>query len=164
MVLAHIALGLDLAISSQPRCYVIIDSNRYLGFSLLGARFAIFDNTKWVAPYSNEIFRSDLVSLDPHAAAVAALTSKLGELAAIGIYTGPGVTEKSFDSPEGLIPILGGLNLQTVGDDEVELNTLLRSLIYMGDGYIQRNPQAVAEILETIFYETVIIIKRHTTA
>lgn len=162
MAMSHLMFGLDLSIQVQGRCFAIIDSNRYMGFALLGARFAIFDSTKWIASSESTDLHDDLSLLDPHASAVRGLVSIFGELSTTGAYKGLPVTETTFGSPSGVLNLQAGLDLEKVGEIEKEIDRHLRSLNYMGDGYVQRNPQTVAEMLETILAETNLSLERPT--
>lgn len=162
MELSHIGFGIDLALQTQGRCFVIIESNRYLGFTLLGARLAVFDSTKWVGCGTEADLRDDLSVIDPHQAAVRNLTSKFADLMGGQMYSGPAVTPELFSEPKSLVSVLKGLKLDQLGDHEEELNRNLRCLNYMGSGYVQRNPQTVAEMLETLFSDSVIELSRPT--
>lgn len=162
MALSHIVLGIELALETQGRVFVIIDSKKYQGFALLGARFAVFDSTKWVMPVESHELRDELAVLDPHTASVGKLISKFAELRTSGVYSGPVVTEASFEEPENLIPVFAGLQLNELGETERELNQCLRSLNYMGSGYLTRNPQLVCELLEMLFSENEIKLERPT--
>jgi hypothetical protein len=162
MALTHIGFGIDLAIRTQSRCFVICDNGRYMGCALLGARFAIFDSTRWVAPVDAEILRADLSAIDPHVASVRSLVEKFGELSTTDAYDGPGVGEETFADPSNLIDVFAGLRLDMLGDDERELNRLCRNLNYMGDGYLARNPQTIAEVLTTLFSDSPVELCRPT--
>lgn len=162
MEMTHLIFGLNLAIQVQGRCFAIIDSRRYLGFALLGARFAIFDSTKWIAASESEDLHDDLSALDPHASAVKELVSIFGNLTASKVYKGLPVTETTFGKPSGILSLQAGLDLDSIGDVENEIDRHLRSLNYMGDGYLQRNPQTVADILATILADDNIFLERPT--
>jgi len=162
MAMTHIATGIELALSTQGRCFVIIESRQYMGFVILGARLAIFDSTKWISSYEEDQLRRDLAIIDPHQSAVLSLVSVFQEMTVNTLYRGPEVTEKTFSDPKDLIDVFGALEIDRIGDLEKELNRNLRCLNYMGDGYIQKNPQTVAEALETIFSDTVIELTRPT--
>jgi len=162
MALSHVGLGLQLALKTQTRCFVVCDKNQYQGFTLLGARFAIFDSVKWVRPVESAALRDDLAAIDPHIASVKSLVTLFGELTAADSYNGPAVTEETFDEPRNLIEVFAGLRLDAVGDRERELNRLVRNLNYMGDGYLARNPQVIKEVLTTLFSEATIELGRPT--
>jgi hypothetical protein len=127
MELAHIGFGIDLAIKTQGRCYVVIESGKYMGFTLLGARLAIFDSTKWIGVGDAETLRDDLSCIDPHRFAVSELVKAFGSMQGSEAYTGPAVSENTFSDPKGLIEVFKGLKLDQLGDDEKELNRHFRS-------------------------------------
>jgi hypothetical protein len=162
MALSHLGLGLEIALQTQGRCFAICDSNRYQGFALLGSRLAVFDSTKWVRSAEADILRDDLSVIDPHIASVRGLVSMFGELTAKEVYQGPPVTEATFSEPRNLIEVFDGIRLDSIGDQEKEMNRLVRGLNYMGGGYLARNPQVLCEVLETLFSDAVVELDRPT--
>lgn len=163
MVLSHVILGVELALQTQGRCFLIIESKKYLGFALLGSKFAIFDSSHWIAPVDAAALRADLHELDPHLQAVHKLVGSFVTMTESSQYTGPAVSEETFNSPSSLIPVLKGIALDKIEDQlERELNQCFRSLNYMGSGYLQQNPQIVAEMLETFFSDAVVELDRPT--
>lgn len=162
MEMCHMLLGIELALSTQSRCFLIIEKNSYLGFALLGAKYAIFSNTKWFAPASEKELSEALRSMDPHEAAVSSMTSKLEDLLKKDQYTGS--TDKSiFSEPKDLVACLSKLKLDDIDDDDVrELDRCVRSLNYMGTGYLTKNPQMITEMLETLASNTHLAIERPT--
>jgi len=151
LAMTHLLKGVDLALSTQTRCFMLYDSGKYHGFVLLGAKFAIFDNTIWVNAGSPEDLRSALSSMDPHDAAVKVLIEKFGVLTEKAAYSGPAVTEATFAEPENLVEVFKGLTLSSVDQAiERDIDRALRNLNYMGQGYLARNPQVVAEVLESL--------------
>lgn len=163
MAMSHIVLGVDLALQTQTRCFLIIESNVYKGFTLMGGQFAIFDSNKFRAPETEEELRNDISLMDPHLSAIEDLSIKMRGLAADGKYTGPEVLSSTFDDPANLIPVLKGIQLDKLEtEDEVSLNAMFRNLNYIGTGYLQKNPQLVAETLEMMYSESAITLTRPT--
>jgi hypothetical protein len=162
MALSHLGLGLELALQTQGRCFAICDSNRYQGFALLGARLAVFDSTKWVRSAESDILRDDLSVIDPHIASVKGLVTLFGELSSKEVYVGPAVSESTFSEPRNLPEVFEGIRFDQLGDQEKEMNRLVRGLNYMGGGYLARNPQVLCEVLETLFSDAVIELDRPT--
>jgi len=162
MVLAHIAKGIELSFETQSRCYVIIDSSTYKGFVLLGARYAIFANTRWYAALSENDLRTDLERIDPHSNAVARLVEMFGEMEESESYTGETVTAATFENPANLIAVFKKINLTMVAEIEAELNHNFRSLNYIGGGYFARNPQNVIEVVTTILSDTTLALETPT--
>lgn len=150
MEISHILLGIDLALDTQSRCFVIIDKNKYVGFSLIGARYAIFANTRWFAPAAEEAFAVALARMDPHESAVVDIIEKLEKLKTDDLYTG--MTNKTiFSEPETLVGELAKLKMNELEDDDVrDLDRFVRNLNYMGTGYLSQNPQMIADMLATL--------------
>jgi hypothetical protein len=150
MELCHIMLGIDLALDTQSRCFVIIDKNKYLGFTLLGARFAIFANTRWFAPANEQDLHTALARMDPHESAVSDILEKLEKLRASDRYSGM-ANRSIFAEPETLVGELEKLKISEVDDEDVrDLDRYIRNLNYMGTGYLSQNPQMIADMLATL--------------
>jgi hypothetical protein len=162
LCLSHISFGLNLAIETQGRCFVIIESNRYLGFALLGARLAIHDSINWKAPVDADELRKDMLALDPHNAAVEKLVGMFRQMSTSGSYTGPAVTQATFEEPRSLIDVFAGVRMEEIGEMEKEVDQQLRCLNYMGQGYLQRNPQTIVEVMTTLLSESAIELGRPT--
>lgn len=163
MTLSHIVSGIELALTTQGRCFVIIEAKEYAGFALLGAKFVVFDTVKWRAPETEEDLRKDIVELDPHALAAVKLTQLFTSMAVSQKYTGPTVSESTFNEPKSLADVLAGIKLDKLEDNEErELDQLFRSLNYMGPGYLAKNPQIISDALTTLFSSTVIALDRPT--
>jgi hypothetical protein len=163
MELAHIILGIELALSTQGRCYVIIEAKQYKGFALLGTRFAIFDNTKWVTPVDEHTLRMDIAAMDPHVLSSVKLSQLFASMTVSNKYTGPIVTEDALGDPNSLVEVFAGLKLDKLEpEEEKELDNLLRNLNYMGSGYLVKNPQVIADALETMFSTEAITLARPT--
>jgi len=162
MELAHIFLGIDLALESQSRCFLMTDSTGYRGFALLGARFAIFSGAKWYAPEESGKLLVAARRMDPHRAAVEDIVEKLAKIKVDGKYSGM-VNEKMFDEPETLADELALLKVDEIEKDIVrELDRLVRSLNYMGSGYLTQNPQMISEMLTTLSCSTPMVLERPT--
>jgi len=162
MELCHILLGIDLALDTQSRCFVIIEKNKYLGFSLLGARYAIFANSKWFAPASEEIFLQALSRMDPHESAVDDIIQKLEKLAESSSYAGQ-INRTIFAEPSTLVEELSKLKVSELEDEDVrDLDRLIKNLNYMGTGYLSQNPQMISEMLTTLASNQTIDLTRPT--
>lgn len=162
MELCHMLLGIDLALDTQSRCFLIIDKNKYLGFALLGARFAIFSNTKWFAPASVEDMVEAVSRMDPHESAVSDIIEKLEKLKTAGQYDGL-TTKHIFSEPRTFVEELAKLKLNELEEEDVrDLDRFVRSLNYMGTGYLSQNPQMIAEMLTTLASTSDIALSRPT--
>jgi hypothetical protein len=162
MEICHMMLGIDLALETQTRCYIIIERGTYLGFALLGARYAIFCNTKWFSPATVEDLSKAITRMDPHESAVDDMIAKLEELRAKDQFTKT-VDRSMFSEPKLLAEGLSHLKIDDLDEeDSRELDRLARNLNYMGTGYLIKNPQMIAEMLETIASNTAIELDRPT--
>jgi len=162
MELCHMLLGLDLALDTQSRCFFIIEKGKYLGFSLLGAKFAIFSNTKWFAPASEDDLSVAINKMDPHESAVDDMIKRFEVLQTKGQFNGS-MARKSFDEPKLLAGVLSGLKVAELEEDDVrELDRCVRNLNYMGTGYLTKNPQMITEMLMTIASNKSIDLERPT--
>jgi len=162
MEFAHIFLGIDLALECQARLFLMTDSRGYQGFTLLGARFAIFAGARWFAPEESGKLLVAARRMDPHRAAVEDIVEKLGKIKVEGKYSGM-VNEKMFDSPEDLSEQLALLKVDEIEKDVVrDLDRLVRSLNYMGSGYLTQNPQMISEMLNALASEKPIALDRPT--
>lgn len=150
MEMCHILLGVELALETQSRCFLIIDKGQYHGFSLLGARFAIFCNTKWNHSASEEDFLSAIKRMDPHESAIEDMIKVLADLKTKDQYSGS-LDKSLFREPKMLVECFDKLKLNVIPDDEVrEMDRCVRNLNYMGTGYLSKNPQMISEMLDTI--------------
>lgn len=162
MEICHILLGIDLALDTQSRCFIIIEKNKYLGFALLGSRYAIFSNTKWFAPTNEETFIAALSRMDPHESAVDDIIQKLEKLKTSDQYTG--MTNRTmFNEPSTLVDELAKIKLDEVEDEDVrDLDRYVRNLNYMGTGYLSMNPQMIADMLAALTSTQDIVLTRPT--
>jgi len=150
MEICHMLMGIDLALDTQSRCFVIVDKNKYLGFTLLGARFAVFANTRWFAPADEQDLLTALARMDPHESAVVDIIDKLEKLHASDRYTGM-MNRSIFAEPETLVGELEKLKVSEIDDEDIrDLDRFIRNLNYMGTGYISQNPQMIADMLATL--------------
>lgn len=162
MEMCHMLLGIDLALETQGRCFLIIEKNNYLGFTLLGAKFAIFANTRWFASASEEDLHTALARMDPHESAVEDMIERLGKLKASNLYHGQ-VNRIIFNEPETLVGELAKLKVSQLEDDDVrDLDRFVRNLNYMGTHYLSQNPQMIAEMLATLASNDHIALTRPT--
>jgi len=162
MEICHMLLGLDVALDTQSRCFFIIEKNKYLGFTLLGAKFAIFCNTRWFAPAHEDDLKSAINRMDPHESAVDDMIARFEVLHTKG-QLDHAVERSVFDEPKNLASLLSGLVISDLDDEDVrELDRCIRNLNYMGTGYLTKNPQMITEMLETIASNKSIELERPT--
>lgn len=150
--MAHLVKCAELAIESQARLYVIMDGDEYLGCSILGSGFAIYNGSSWVVSNSAEDFKASLRCLDPHQSAVASLEAVLGRLALTSSYTGS-TSLGDLEDPSSLVAVLEGLKLKDVDPKEIgNLDNALRRLNFRGDGFRKAHePNDVKWFLDQFF-------------
>jgi hypothetical protein len=150
MVLSHILLGIELALNTQGRCFLIVSNSKYSGFVLLGEDLCVFDGSRWHVS-SSETLPNDLLALDPHHHAAENLCRLFASMTASGHYNGNPVTMDDLKLPATTIDILQDLNVQEMSADTTkEVNQYLRRLNFMGKGYRAKDPQTIAEAIEQV--------------
>lgn len=162
MEMCHMLLGIDIALDTQTRCFLIIEKGQYLGFSLLGSRYAIFCNSKWFAPVNETDLSLAIRRMDPHESAVEDMISKLEDLRAKDQFDGT-ADKVIFADPNSLVMHLDRIKLNEISDEDTrELDRCIRNLNYMGAGYLTKNPQMISEMLETISSNKAVTLERPT--
>jgi hypothetical protein len=151
MEMAHMIIGIELALETQGRCYLLSNLNSYDGFVILGTQFCVFDTKKWVAPGEEELINA-LADMDPHMRAARSLTRLMVSWKAAGSYTGEILNEEGFDSPEIVFEQLSKLDISKLSKEDIkEGDLLVRALNYAGDGFRPMDPMIVAEAFQQYF-------------
>jgi hypothetical protein len=154
IILGHLLVGVGLALETQTRLFAFFDKTSYLGFSLLGARFSLYNGTSWVLPVTPEVLRHDLLSLHPHTNAISELCDILNALNLESHYP-QSVTQSDFHSLDATIGLLQKINISSLDDRdarEKELNRLVRQLDYSKGGkYRVVSPGTVETFLKRFF-------------
>jgi hypothetical protein len=83
MVFQHIFYGIDLALSTQSRLFLVAEHGQYCGFVLLGMGFTVVAQDLRFEPVSAEDLRDEVAKMSPHDLALDEL-SKLFSEATIG--------------------------------------------------------------------------------
>jgi len=78
--IAHILFGIRLALESQSRLFLFQTSGGYLGFSLLGYKFVIWNDGQLEVPCDRHRVRSFSIGLDKHSEALAEIIRLLNDL------------------------------------------------------------------------------------
>lgn len=79
MELTHVFKGIQLALQTQTRLYVLFDAG-YKGFLLLGAQFSIWDGSKWVNPVSPEELKVEISLMDTHGRNITRIAEMLSDM------------------------------------------------------------------------------------
>ncbi|RKF58535.1 hypothetical protein OnM2_067060 [Erysiphe neolycopersici] len=157
-----VLIRINLALETQSRCYVLIEKSQYQGFCLLGARYAIFANSKWFAADEEEVFRQSLTRIDPHECAVDDMTKMLERLKSTDQFERSS-DRKLFSDPQLLVDELALLKLDEIEDDDIrELDRCVRNLNYIGNGYLTKNLQMITEMLTALNSQTEIRLAEPT--
>jgi hypothetical protein len=77
VIMSHILHGVDISIKTQTKLHLLFDGSSYLGFVILGAKWAIQRGTKWFAPKSSSDLSADLKSIVTHESSLAEVIEKL---------------------------------------------------------------------------------------
>lgn len=163
MELSHITLGIELALQTQGRCFLLVDNDIYQGFVLLGDSFCINSHSKWIAPVESAFLRADLSHIDPHAKALVSLSSLLASMIVSGSYVGQLLSSEELDSPKVIAGMIDKVvKTKITKEEESEFNRLLCHLNFGGKGFLANNPQKVAEMLEILFGDADVQIDRPT--
>jgi len=146
MEITHVMKGIDLALSTQTRLYLIFESG-YLGFALLGGRFGIYDGSQWVEPVEAEVLKEELTKLDTHSTAVNELC---GLLSAVKMKDGP----VSIVSPDGIkfaTDLIRAMQIRDFeGDENIEkIDKTLKRLIWPKP-FLQLSPDSFLSFLESL--------------
>lgn len=79
-ILQHIFCGVKLAIEGQARLFLIIDNDRYLGYTLHGWYFALTIGGYRYAPFVHEELLAQVRVIDEHSVAIAQIMQRLTKL------------------------------------------------------------------------------------
>jgi hypothetical protein len=66
IIMSHILAGVDISIQTQTKLHLIFDGQTYLGFCILGAKWAIQRGAMWHYPKTSSDLRDDLNSIVTH--------------------------------------------------------------------------------------------------
>jgi hypothetical protein len=145
MELSHVMKGIQLALSTQTRLYLIFDPH-YSGFVLLGAHFSVWDGSMWIDPVSPEAVKEQLDRLDTHRNAVIEICQMLSRVDMKGssnlkVDVLPDTIQHASD-------LLREMNLRdfTDYDDSAEFDKSLQALIWKTP-YLQIGPDTLISLL-----------------
>jgi hypothetical protein len=80
IALTHILAGVDLSITTQTKLHLLFDGSNYLGFCLLGAKWAIQRGSEWTLPLKSAELRAELDTIKTHQSSLNEVLNKLREL------------------------------------------------------------------------------------
>lgn len=79
-VLTHLLIGMNLAIETQSRMFVVYVSSEYAGFVLLGAGFSVLIDDVWHEVKDADELQTDVLALSSHQYAVSKVAGILSKL------------------------------------------------------------------------------------
>jgi hypothetical protein len=110
IILTHILAGVDLSISSQTKLHLLFDGETYLGFCLLGSKWALQRANSWHSPIVSHALQAELNTIRTHSSSLEEVIRKLSEMGIEG-----GEVEDGCD----LAQLLGQISFAE-GDEGVE--------------------------------------------
>jgi len=153
-VLAHVLVGIKLAMESQARLYVIFDAE-YRGFCLLGGGFTIVDGAQGMVPLEPELLRKDLACFNPHLLGLDGIVEALNELMQKGCVVRDDIFQvEDVDTEVKLIDALASISIGEdvdVKDTEVKLNRFLKFVCFDPETqYTRIDPQSISELITSL--------------
>jgi hypothetical protein len=80
IIMTHILAGVDISLETQTKLHLLFDGATYLGFCILGAKWAIQRGGMWHLPKTSEELRTDLDSIVTHASSLREIIDKLADM------------------------------------------------------------------------------------
>jgi hypothetical protein len=77
IIMTHILAGVDISIDTQTKLHLLFDGQTYLGFCILGAKWAIQRGGMWHLPKTSSDLQADLKSIVTHASSLSEVIDKL---------------------------------------------------------------------------------------
>jgi len=146
MEIAHILKGIELALSTQTRLFLLFE-NGYKGFTLLGGRFLVFSG-KWIAPVSAEDLKKEMILLDTHGANLAYIAEQLSALK-VGNGAPSPVSASALDSAAAVMAAIRIRDFSSIAKPD-DLDNALRGLVWPAP-YTQINPDTFCSFLDSFF-------------
>jgi len=101
--MAHILTGVRLALETQTRLFIVIRSDQYAGFVLLGARWSISLHNQVYVAQSAEELRAEVNKMSSHSYAIAKIAQELSPcMMRIGAAQGPPKAIVAADLPSAI--------------------------------------------------------------
>jgi hypothetical protein len=108
VTMSHILCGVDMSVETQTKLHLLFDGTTYLGFCLLGAKWAVQRGQLWHYPKTSAELRADLDTIHTHDSSLAEIVSKLEDLDIMN----------SIEDGCDLAEALAKIDWKRVGDDE----------------------------------------------
>jgi hypothetical protein len=114
IIMTHILSGVDISLETQTKLHLLFDGHTYLGFCILGAKWAIQRGGSWVLPKPSDDLHADLKSIVTHETSLTEVTKKLGDM---GITCG-----LDCDACD-LAEALSGIDWNSISDEDERKDT-----------------------------------------
>lgn len=150
MEITHVMKGIDLALKTQTRLYLVFDHG-YRGFVLLGAHFSVWDGSTWVDPVSPEEVKKELYRMDTHNISISRIADLLSGLEITSSKTKVDVTPEEISSCARLIKEMSIRDFEEYPDAD-EFDRHLQGLIWKTP-FIQLSPDTFLTFLAKFFTE-----------
>lgn len=85
--LQHLAAGIELAISTESRLFIIREESKYLGFTLLGYGFKVATANSIVKALSAEDLKTEIERMESRSSVIVSLRGRLATLAAMAGFS-----------------------------------------------------------------------------
>jgi hypothetical protein len=108
IAMSHILAGVDMSIETQTKLHLLFDGRSYLGFCLLGAKWAVQRGQQWHYPKTSAELRADLNTIRTHESSLAEVVAKLEDLDIMN----------SIDDGCDLAEALAKIDWAKIGDEE----------------------------------------------
>jgi len=108
IIMTHILSGIDISVETQTKLHLLFDGRTYLGFCILGAKWAIQRGQQWFTPKTSAELRADLDTIKTHDSSLAEVVAKLEELDIMN----------SIEDGCDLADAVSRIDWKSVGDEE----------------------------------------------
>lgn len=148
--MAHILIGIELALAGQAQCFLIIDGEKYLGFALLGLYFEVFVASRWYEPLSAIDLRAELDGLMTHEDHLAALADELSGLT-LAAGGDAAWTKEDLDESWKVAQCLAALNLEEVEAGDMEKLRVRVSKLSFKGSFKTLDNRCIQEVIPFLF-------------
>lgn len=144
--ISHMIKGIDLALETQTRLFLIIENGAYNGFVLLGGRFSIWDGSQWISPLSTDDLKAELNTLDVHSVAVETIAEELSKMSLKNTLETMVISAEDLRSALEIMERITERQIPA-NYDKTKINKALQSLIWEKP-YSPVNPDSVISFVQ----------------
>lgn len=148
LIISHILIGVELALKTQTRLYLIFEDS-YKGFILLGAKFSVFNGIEWHSEVGTEELRSQFTNIDSHSAAIQSICRIMSGLVLKSDgETKVGVEPKEIKSSMRLVKKLRERRITDVHSSAIDIEL---QKVYFGGDYNDVTVDSLVELVNAMF-------------